>query len=62
MSLRGLIAAIVLNKTVCLPSVQIVSNAPYNASYEVQFCWDNEPGQNNGQDNTLIVTVTGVFD
>ena len=62
MSLSTILAAIVLNKTLCLPSIPCGSNPAYNALYEVQFCWDNEPDVNNGQDNTFIVVLTAVFD
>lgn len=57
MSLSTFLAAIILNKTVCLPSITCGSNPAYNALYEVQFCNVNDSGK-----NILIVTVTVVFD
>lgn len=61
MTLGTLIAAILLNKTVCMPSVDVGSNAAYNALYAVQLCWDNEPGL-KGQTNALIVEWMASFD
>jgi hypothetical protein len=62
MSLSAVLAAIVLNKTICLPSIPVGSNAAYEALYEVQFCWANQSNPKGGQDNTLIVVLTAVFD
>lgn len=62
MNLSTILAAIVLNKTICMPSITIGSNPAYNALYEIEFCWDNEPDMDAGQDNTFIVGLTCIFD
>jgi len=54
MSLSAILAAIILNKTICLPSMPIGSNALYSA----QFCWVNESNPNGGRDNTFFVVLT----
>ena len=61
MTLRALIAAIMLNREICLPSIEVGSNEAYLASYAIKLCWDNELGI-KGQDNSMIFEWMVNFD